>query len=398
MALDPTIPFMANNAKPVSSQDRQLKNLQIDNAEQNMQVGKQQLATGELTNMLTKQKAVIQFLGNANDQNGWDAGLKWAQENGLPADQIPRQFDPAIRDKLLLQSVDAGKRLEMMIDQQKFDETKRHNMATEKNSADKNKGGGGVMVDEDGNLVVSSPGSGFGKAPIGYRFTTKGNLEAIPGSGADQMAEFRTDNKVKAFSDTLDKTNVPLLKNLLQSVNDQITLIDKKAGGDGKGDLPGYGAGGIKPDWLSSREAKDLRGDVQALSNIILKDRSGAAVTNPEFERFRRELGTGGFASDKDLRAGIQRLMKEIASIEQNAVAGVSEDILNRYEENGGVKLNRGGKQQKPPSNVGQGVDAMKAPPAPETREVGKVYATPKGDMLWNGNGWIPATAATGVQ
>lgn len=35
--------------------------------------------------------------------------------------------------------------------------------------------------------------------------------------------------------------------------------------------------------------------------------------------------------------------------------------------------------------------------PPPEQRQVGQVYNTPKGPMVWRGNGWAPATAAPDI-
>lgn len=56
-------------------------------------------------------------------------------------------------------------------------------------------------------------------------------------------------------------------------------------------------------------------------------------------------------------------------------------------------KLSVGKAVQKIEGDLGMGeqAPAAAAPPPIETREVGKVYETPKGPMKWTGTGWIPA-------
>jgi hypothetical protein len=67
-------------------------------------------------------------------------------------------------------------------------------------------------------------------------------------------------------------------------------------------DLPGAGPiGGRVPLYLTSRAGKALRADFERASNILLKLRSGAAVTEPEMNRFMQEMSGGTSTADEAL-------------------------------------------------------------------------------------------------
>jgi len=71
--------------------------------------------------------------------------------------------------------------------------------------------------------------------------------------------------------------------------------------------IPGAGpfAGGV-PKFLLSAEGKQFRLLYNKLINLELKDRSGAAVTVPEFERFRQEYPLGFARTEKEIREAIK--------------------------------------------------------------------------------------------
>ena len=71
--------------------------------------------------------------------------------------------------------------------------------------------------------------------------------------------------------------------------------------------IPGAGllAGGV-PKFLLSAEGKQFRVLYNKLINLELKDRSGAAVTVPEFERFRQEYPLGFARTEKEIREAIK--------------------------------------------------------------------------------------------
>ena len=54
------------------------------------------------------------------------------------------------------------------------------------------------------------------------------------------------------------------------------------------------------PDIFKGTEGRKNRAVLQKLFNIVLKDRSGAAVTEPELDRLKEEFSSGLFKTDQD--------------------------------------------------------------------------------------------------
>lgn len=111
MPLDPNILFQISGAAPVAPAERRLNSLKEELAGQQIASSQQEMKANDLKLTMEKVKAASQVLASANDQASWEQGLKWANENGLPTQGIPLQFDPKVRDDLLLRTLDAEKRL-----------------------------------------------------------------------------------------------------------------------------------------------------------------------------------------------------------------------------------------------------------------------------------------------
>jgi hypothetical protein len=166
----------------------------------------------------------------------------------------------------------------------------------------------------------------------------------------DAKASGDLEKKVTAFSNQLDKTNLPQFENLLGNIE---ALIAKAKGADGKGDIPGYGATGSLPQFMLSDAGKELRQQIAQLRNLTLKDRSGAAVTNQELTRFLEELGTGNFKNDEDLGRGIENVRSNLDAVKRNVVAGVDDATLNEYSTRGGIQFKRGDQKKAPAGDKG---------------------------------------------
>jgi len=86
--------------------------------------------------------------------------------------------------------------------------------------------------------------------------------------------------------------------------------IDKELPGGlyGTGGISGFGFG-TKPlrKFWKTKEANSIRGGVSRLVNVILKERSGAAVTDQEFDRLEQEFGIGTTGTIDEFRRGLQR-------------------------------------------------------------------------------------------
>jgi hypothetical protein len=80
---------------------------------------------------------------------------------------------------------------------------------------------------------------------------------------------------------------------------------------------------------------------MSSLSNILLKARSGAAVTIQENRRFLNEVMTGAGMSETALRHGWNNVLEEIETKKQNILAGYDDKILAAYNRNNPTPFER---------------------------------------------------------
>ena len=94
----------------------------------------------------------------------------------------------------------------------------------------------------------------------------------------------------KFYTKTLDETD----QKLMNTLNNLESLIEYYKGGD----LPGVGfIDQVSP----GREARNMKAAIASLENVIIKNTSGAAVSESEFKRLKDELGKGVLRNEKDL-------------------------------------------------------------------------------------------------
>ena len=119
------------------------------------------------------------------------------------------------------------------------------------------------------------------------------------------------------------------------------TLNNAIESGQG-GDLPGAGPiGGRVPEIFTSREGKALRADFQRASNILLKLRSGAAVTEPEMNRFMQEMSGGTSTADEAmLFRNINILRKDLENRKMNFIKQYGGTrAMEKFLKEGAIKL-----------------------------------------------------------
>jgi hypothetical protein len=193
---------------------------------------------------------------------------------------------------------------------------------------------------------------GGAKPPSGFRWAADGSLKAIPGGPADKQAALEekaaekkkagNDKAVVKYSDTLEKHGIPEFETALSALEGQLGKYPA-------GKAPGLGRGvGLIPDWMQGKEGENIRQALAAVKNTLLKARSGAAVTESELRRFVEELGSGGFRSEETLRTGIKRIRDRFEKVKENTVAGVNDDVKDQYEQQGGMRINRGNEPTLP--------------------------------------------------
>lgn len=145
--------------------------------------------------------------------------------------------------------------------------------------------------------------------------------------GQKQQHDQFTQNQVTKFSNQLQKTGLPQAQQQLDTIDG---ILQKHAGT--KDEVPGYGrVEGAIPGMFLSGDAQELRQAVQSLANVVLKTRSGAAVTEPEQKRFIIELGSGAWMPQERLLQGLKMMRGLVDSEKANAAAGVSNDVIDAY-------------------------------------------------------------------
>ena len=143
----------------------------------------------------------------------------------------------------------------------------------------------------------------------------------------------KVQGQVNQFAGQLQKIGIPQAQQQLDTIDG--ILAKHKGTGD---EIPGYGRiEGAVPSMFLSSDAQELRQAVQSLANVVLKTRSGAAVTEPEQKRFIMELGNGSWMPEERLIQGLKMMRGLVDSEKTNAAAGVSNDVLSSYSQTPGA-------------------------------------------------------------
>lgn len=88
------------------------------------------------------------------------------------------------------------------------------------------------------------------------------------------------------------------------------------------------------PDPSVDQSVRDARQDISKLFNMTLKDRSGAAVTNQELDRLKKEFGQGLLKSPQSLITAIGRVNDIVEAHYAGIAAGHGKAALDSYNEN----------------------------------------------------------------
>lgn len=169
--------------------------------------------------------------------------------------------------------------------------------------------------------------------------------DAAAGAKSDRVAAAEETNREKArqdalnrvtkFSTQLDREDVPEFGEALRTAENMLARYP----GDR---IPGYGrAEGFVPDALSTDEMQIVRAALQGAANMLLKLRSGAAVTEPEQVRFIREVASGKGMSVAAMRTGWANLRKAYDAKVDNLVSGIDDETLALYNERAKFPLTR---------------------------------------------------------
>jgi hypothetical protein len=92
--------------------------------------------------------------------------------------------------------------------------------------------------------------------------------------------------------------------------------------------------------------AEQIGQAIAELQDIMLKERSGAAVTDSEFARLRSELGTNWWSSPESLRRAIGRMRATNDAIQDALGAEYGVEVVDAYEANRRAVRNAGARRQ----------------------------------------------------
>ena len=141
-------------------------------------------------------------------------------------------------------------------------------------------------LDEDGNIIpVGNPDDQY------VINIENGKFKGIEEKTYDSLKE---QDKVGS---EYRKLELDQMETAVKTLEDTLNAIIAEGKG---GNIPGAGPiGGRLSDFFVGRSGRRVRGDFSRASNILLKLRSGAAVTDPEMQRFLQEMNDGTATVDE---------------------------------------------------------------------------------------------------
>ena len=152
-----------------------------------------------------------------------------------------------------------------------------------------------------------------------------------PNSILDYKFESKQEDRIEKIRKVVNDSKQLSTLTALDAVEDLIGKYVSK----GK-DIPGIGPLGR---YSYGKDAKEVESTLASLQNIILKDRSGAAVTVPEFERLKKELSTTYYNQDEDLVKSLVRLRQVVNQHLTSQLGGFNAEDVDAYIKSGGVEI-----------------------------------------------------------
>ena len=145
---------------------------------------------------------------------------------------------------------------------------------------------------------------------------------AINGKGAERK-DARVQREIQDFV-----TKNADLGDLSTQFNSVLEYVDPE---DPKQDVAGVGKTAMLPDLLISSKGKETRQVLAGLKNIVLRARSGGAVTPQEASRLLNEIGDGNFKTDEQLKAGVKRFGMRLKETLKDKEAALSDEGKREY-------------------------------------------------------------------
>lgn len=248
-----------------------------------------------------------QLLGGVTDQATYAQAMKDAQRLGLPVDGMPPIYDPGLISNLQNRTLTAKDRIEQEWKKQDF----------------------GLREQELQSRAAD-------------RAEARSERRYLADLTRSEKKDAKIDKEVQALSKEL--SGVQEMTNAIDEVEQNLgfplaaaTTEGGKLKVNGKAaDLPGVSVPLVGRVSAYSDKAQRLQSSAAKVFNTVLKDRSGAAVTNTELERLKTEFGEGKFNTEAQMVDALQRYKRALNKEMVNREAGFNPSAVQRYSEQGG--------------------------------------------------------------
>jgi hypothetical protein len=187
-----------------------------------------------------------------------------------------------------------------------------------------------VSVTMGGQVIDTAPNV-FDQI-ISQRKNNKGISQYRPGISDSSITSAGLEKKVGDLSTKVLKADISDLDVALTEVENMFTMYGDK-------DIPGLSALNIIE--RQTEEGGINSGMVEAVKNILLKLRSGAAVTESEQKRFLNEISGTKVMTDELWKQWIARIRKLVEQKKKDLFAGERKDVLDLYWQRQGTGLKK---------------------------------------------------------
>jgi len=158
--------------------------------------------------------------------------------------------------------------------------------------------------------------------------------DALKRMGYNLQAERQESQKQQQLNIQVQKLGGALEKSGLPEADAVLGAVEQSL--SARPDIAEYLSGpkSLIPDMALPNDIAAGRQAFQKLFNITLKNRSGAAVTPPEFERLKAEFGNGAFKTPKQLQNAVDQARAIISKHYASVASGYGPEALKAYNEN----------------------------------------------------------------
>ena len=152
-------------------------------------------------------------------------------------------------------------------------------------------------------------------------------------SKEDRLINQFRKTQVQKLSSDIVKNKIPELEKTLLDIDSEFAKFKRTP--DGKIEIPGYGAGpNALPAWMLTAEGKKMRQKIGTAAELLLRQRSGAAINESEEKRLRGLAGVNPLQTEGEILTGLELIRNTATSVKEAISGGYSPDVLQEYLNN----------------------------------------------------------------